>query len=193
MEENLIEKLIGAFMTLPSVGYKTAQRYAYYILAEDEERAKYLASVITDVRSKVKFCEVCGGFSTADKCEICSSRDSRILCVVKDAKDISTMERVKGLNCLYHVLHGTISPLENRGPEDIRIKELLARVQDFDEIILATNPDIEGEATAMYIARLLKPFGVKVTRLAQGIAMGSDLEYADDVTLTKAIEERRDM
>ena len=193
MENNLIEKLIGAFMSLPGVGYKTAQRYAYHILAEDEEKARYLASSIIDVRSKVRFCEVCGGFATESKCDICSSRESRILCVVKDAKDVSTMERVKGLGCLYHVLHGTISPLENRGPEDIRIKELLARVPDFDEVILATNPDIEGEATAMYIARLLKPFGIKVTRLAQGIAMGSDLEYADDVTLTKAIEERREM
>lgn len=182
-------------MILPSVGYKTAQRYAYHILSSDYNSVENLSKTMLDAKDKIKFCSVCGGFTEKDVCDICSTRKSRILCVVKDPKDVSTMERVKGLDCVYHVLHGCISPLDNKGPEDIRLKELLQRVNtgDFDEVIVATNPDIEGEATAMYISRLLSPFSVKVTRLAQGISMGSDLEYADEVTLSKAVEARREI
>lgn len=195
MEENLIEKLIGAFMSLPGVGYKTAQRYAYSLLAKDTCDAKNLATAILEAKEKVHFCSVCGGFSVTDVCPNCLKDDSKIICVVKDPKDVATMEKVKNLNCAFHVLHGCISPMQNKGPNDIRIKELLSRINngDVEEVIVATNPDVEGEATAMYIAKILKPLGVKTTRLAQGISMGSDLEYADEVTLSKAIEARREI
>ena len=195
MEEKVIEKLIGAFMFLPGVGYKTAQRYAYKVLTGDEQEVKNLASCIIDAKEKVKFCKICGGFSTADICDKCKNRNSKIICVVEEPKDISSIERVKNFDCVYHVLHGCISPLNNKGPDDIRLKELLLRVNegDFEEVIIATNPSVEGEATAMYIAKLLKPLNIKVTRLAQGISMGSDLEYTDEVTLSKAIEARREI
>lgn len=195
MEENLIEKLIGAFMSLPGVGHKTAQRYTYSILTGDELVAKNLSSVILQAKENVHFCKICGGFAQGDVCSICKSRTSRILCVVKSPQDVNVIERVKNFDCNYHVLNGCISPLENKGPEDIRLKELLKRLSsgDFDEVIVATNPDVEGEATALYIAKILKPLDIKVTRLAQGIAMGSDLEYADELTLSRAIETRREM
>jgi len=195
MEENLIEKLIGAFMYLPGVGYKTAQRYAYQILNGDEAEAKNLASLIVETKSKVKLCKECGNFTTEDICDICKNRKSKIICVVKEPKDVNCIEKVKNFDCVYHVLHGCISPLDNKGPNDIRLKELLQRLNqdDYTEVIVATNPDVQGEATAMYIAKLLKPLGIKVTRLAQGISMGSELEYADEVTLSKAIEARREI
>ena len=195
MEEQVIEKLIGAFMCLPGVGRKTAQRYAYSILGGDYDVASNLAQCIMVATEQVKFCKVCGGFATEEVCSICKNRKSGIICVVKEPKDIASMEKVKNFDCVYHVLHGCISPLENKGPEDIRIKELLGRVNagGVDEVVVATNPDVEGEATAMYIARLLKPLGIKVTRIAQGISMGSDLEYADEVTLSRAIEARREL
>ena len=187
-----IERLIGCFMMLPGVGYKTAQRYAYSVLNNPEQEVKDFSKALIDVKEKVKFCTVCGNFTQDDVCEICRDRKSDIICVVKEPKDVVSMEKVRNLNCLYHVLHGCISPLEGKGPDDIRIKELLQRVSkdDVKEVIMATNPDVEGEATALYIAKLLKPLGIKVTRLAQGISMGSDLEYADEVTLTRAIESR---
>jgi len=195
MEENLIEKLIGAFMCLPGVGYKTAQRYTYQILSQDETSARHLAESILEAKARVKFCKICGAFAVGDICNICSTRQSKIICVVKEPKDVSVMEKVKNFDCVYHVLHGCISPLNNKGPEDIHIKELLDRLKtgDYQEVIVATNPDVEGEATAMYIARLLKPLDIKVTRLAQGISMGSDLEFADEITLSKAIEARREI
>lgn len=195
MENNLIEKLIGAFMCLPGVGYKTAQRYAYQILNCDEEQAKTLANLIIETKSKVKLCNECGNFTTEEVCDICKHRSSKIICVVKEPKDINCIEKVKNFDCVYHVLHGCISPLDNKGPDDIRIKELLVRLNtnDYSEVIVATNPDVQGEATAMYIAKLLKPLGLKVTRLAQGISMGSELEYADEITLSKAIEARREI
>ena len=195
MEDKIIEKLIGAFMFLPGVGYKTAQRYAYKVLLGDEKDVKNLASSIIEAKDKVRFCSVCGGFATSDVCDKCRTRDSSIICVVEEPKDIDYIERAKSFDCVYHVLHGTISPLNNRGPDDIRIKELLERLNEksFSEVIIATNPDVEGEATAMYIARLLKPIGIKVTRLAQGVSMGSDLEYTDEVTLSKALESRREI
>ena len=195
MEENLIERLVGAFMYLPGVGYKTAQRYAYQILNGSEDEAKNLASLIVETKAKVKLCEECGNFTTEEVCDICQHRKSKIICVVKEPKDVGCIEKVKNFDCVYHVLHGCISPLDNKGPNDIRLKELLQRLSSnsFEEVIVATNPDVQGEATAMYIAKLLKPLGIKVTRLAQGISMGSELEYADEVTLSKAIEARREI
>lgn len=195
MQEQSIERLIEQFRTLPGVGYKTAQRYAYSIIEGSKSRADAFVDAIKDVKENVGFCEVCGNFTNEKVCPICKHRNRKIICVVKDPKDIISMERVKSYNGVYHVLFGTISPLENRGPEDIKIRELLARVQQdgVEEVIMATNPDVEGDATAMYIAKILKPLGVKVTRLAQGVAMGSDIEYADEVTLERALEARRSL
>lgn len=190
-----IARLIGCFMSLPGVGYKTAQRYAYAVLKLDKQECNNFAKAIIDVKDNVKFCSICGNFTEDDICDICKTRTSDTICVVKEAKDILALEKVRGLKCVYHVLQGCISPLEGKGPDDIKIKELLARINkgDVKEVILATNPDVEGEATAIYISRLLKPMGIKTTRLAQGISMGSDLEYADEVTLTKAIESRTEI
>lgn len=195
MQDDVIEKLIEQFRTLPGVGYKTAQRYAFSIIEGKEERAKKFADAIVEAKQKIGFCKICGNFTDKEICPICQSRNRKIICVVKEPKDVIAMEKVKNYNGVYHVLFGTISPLEHRGPNDIRIKELLKRIQDdnVEEVIMATNPDVEGDATAMYIAKILKPLGVKVTRIAQGISMGSDLEYADEVTLAKALEARRDM
>lgn len=193
MQEDLIEKLIEQFRTLPGVGYKTAQRYAFSIIEGKEERAKKFANAIIEAKEKIGFCKECGNFTDKEICSICQSRNRKIICVVTEPKDIISMEKVKSYNGVYHVLFGTISPLEHRGPNDIKIRELLKRVQEenVEEVIMATNPDVEGDATAMYIAKLLKPLGIKVTRLAQGVAMGSDLEYADEVTLSKALEDRK--
>ena len=187
-----LEKLINSFRTLPGVGYKTAQRYAYSILNGTEENAAQFAQNLTDAKQKIKFCTECGNFSETEVCDSCIKKNTDIICVVKEPKDVVAMEKVKTFEGVFHVLHGTISPLENRGPNDIRIKELLARVQKYNtkEVIMATNPDVEGDATAMYISRLLEPLGVKVTRLAQGVSMGSELEFADEVTLTRALESR---
>ncbi len=187
-----LEKLINSFRSLPGVGYKTAQRYAYSILNSDNEVAKQFAQNILDAKSKIKFCEECGNFSETDVCENCLKKSKDVICVVKEPKDVVAMEKVKNFDGVFHVLHGTISPLEGKGPNDIRIKELLARIQKYDtkEVIMATNPDVEGDATAMYISKILTPLGVKVTRLAQGVSMGSELEFADEVTLTRAMESR---
>lgn len=195
MQDDVIEKLIEQFRTLPGVGYKTAQRYAFSIIEGKGERAKRFADAIIEAKEKIGFCKICGNFTDKEICPICQSRDRKIICVVKEPKDILAMEKVKTYNGVYHVLFGTISPLEHRGPNDIKIKELLQRVsQDkVQEVIMATNPDVEGDATAMYIAKLLRPLGVRVTRIAQGIAMGSDLEFADEFTLAKALEGRRDI
>lgn len=193
MQEEKIERLIEMFRTLPGVGYKNAQRYAYSIIEGNSERAKNFCDAITDAKNSIGFCKVCGNFTDKEVCNICERRDHKTICVVKEPKDIISMEKVKNYNGVYHVLFGTISPLNNKGPDDIHIRELLARVQkeNVQEVIMATNPDVEGDATAMYIAKILKPLGVKVTRLAQGVAMGSDLEYADEVTLSRALEGRR--
>ena len=187
-----LEKLINSFRTLPGVGYKTAQRYAYSILNRTTEEAVDFAQSIKNAKEKVKFCTECGNFSETEVCETCLKKNKEIICVVKEPKDVVAMEKVKNFEGVYHVLHGTISPLENKGPNDIRIKELLSRVTKYGtkEVIMATNPDVEGDATAMYIAKLLAPLGVKVTRLAQGVSMGSELEFADEVTLTRALESR---
>ena len=195
MFDEPIEKLIEYFRQLPGVGKKTAQRYAFYIIENSKEKAENFANAIKEVKDKVKLCTVCGNFSTTDICPICQKRNRKVVCVVQEPKDIISMEKVKSFDGVYHVLFGTISPLENRGPNDIKIKELLARVSKdgVEEVIMATNPDVEGDATAMYISKLLKPLGVKVTRLAQGIAMGSDIEFADEVTLERALEQRKEI
>ena len=158
-----------------------------------DEDAKSFAEAITDVKEKVKFCSVCGNLTDKDVCDICASRSHDVICVVAEPKDVLALERVAGRTFVYHVLGGTLSPLDGRGPEKLRIKQLLGRLDGVKEVIMATNPDVEGEATAMYIARLLRPLGVKVTRLAQGISMGSEIEYADEVTLTRALESRTEI
>ena len=195
MQEDVIEKLIEQFRTLPGVGYKTAQRYAFSIIEGKSQRAEQFAAAIKEAKEKIGFCKICGNFTDQEVCNICKNRNRKVVCVVKEPKDILSMEKVKSYNGVYHVLFGTISPLEHRGPNDIKIKELLSRVQEdkVEEVIMATNPDVEGDATAMYIAKILKPLGVRVTRLAQGVSMGSDLEYADELTLSKALEARRDI
>ena len=195
MFDEPIERLVEYFRSLPGVGKKTAQRYAFYILENNKEKAQNFAQAILDVKEKVTLCRECGNYSSTEVCPICKKRNQKLICVVQEPKDILSMEKVKNFEGVYHVLFGTINPLENKGPNDIRIKELLARVQknDVQEVIMATNPDVEGEATAMYIAKVLKPLGVKVTRLAQGISMGSDIEFADEITLEKALRQRQEI
>jgi recombination protein RecR len=188
-----MERLIYSFTKLPGVGRKTAERYAYKVLEMSEDDVSAFASNLVDAKTNVKYCEKCGNFTENQICDICKTRDSKIICVVKEPKDIIAIEKSKNPKFLYHVLHGTINPMENKGPNDIRIKELVERLDGVEEIILATNPDVEGEVTANYIAKLVKTFGIKATRLATGIQMGSDLQYADEVTLTKAIEDRKEI
>lgn len=187
-----IGRLINEFSKLPGVGKKTAQRYAYRIINMTEAEAKEFAEAVVDCKRKVRYCKVCGNFAEEDTCAICKQRQATSICVVKEPKDVIAMEKLHEFKGVYHVLHGVISPMDGVGPNDIRIKELLARVNpDVKEVIMATNPDVEGEATAMYIARLLKPLGVNVTRLAHGIPVGGELEYTDEVTLSRAFSERK--
>lgn len=188
--------LVDELAKLPGIGPKSAQRLAFYLLKASSEEAKRLAIAITEVKEKVRFCTDCFNVSVNERCDICTDpqRDRSIICVVEEARDIVALERTGGFHGLYHVLQGAISPIDGVGPEDIRVKELLARLEGgVAEILIATNPNIEGEATAMYIARLTKPLGVKVTRIASGLPVGGDLEYADEVTLGKALEGRREM
>lgn len=192
-----IAKLIDELSKLPGVGNKTAQRLAFHILNMPAEEVEQLSSSITSAKRNIKYCRVCCNITDSEVCNICSNtkRDSGLICVVEDPKDVVAMEKTREYKGLYHVLNGAISPMEGIGPEEIRIKELLKRIaeNDIKEIILATNPNIEGEATAMYISRLLKPVGIKVTRIAHGVPVGGDLEYADEVTLMKALEGRREI
>lgn len=190
-----IGRLINEFTKLPGVGAKTAQRYAYKVVNMTEEEAKNFAESILDAKRKVHYCKICGNFSEGEICEICKNRTAETICVVKEPKDCVAIEKLAEFNGVYHVLHGTISPLNGVGPSDIRIRELLERIKagGVKEIILATNPDVEGEATAMYISGLIKPLGIKVTRLASGISIGTDLEYADEVTLARAFVDRKTM
>ena len=192
-----MERLTEQFARLPGIGGKTAQRLAFYMLSLPQEEAEAFANAILDAKRTVRLCPVCQNLTDQDVCDICSDpeRDHAKICVVAEPKDVLAMERAREYNGVYHVLHGVISPLNHVGPDDIRIRELLARLKDHTvkEVILATNPDIEGEATASYIARLLKPMGVLVTRIAHGVPVGSDLEYADEITLSKAMEGRREM
>ncbi len=187
-----IGRLINQFSKLPGVGKKTAQRYAYKVIGMTEAEAKEFAESILNCKRRVKYCKTCGNFTEEDECEICKRRQKNIICVVKEPKDVIAMEKLHEFKGVYHVLHGVISPMDGVGPNDIRIKELLARIDGtVQEVILATNPNVEGEATAMYIARLLKPLDVNVTRLAHGIPIGGELEYTDEVTLSRALSERK--
>lgn len=192
-----LSNLIGELSKLPGIGGKTAQRLAFHILSQGDKDAFALAEAILDAKKNMKYCSVCGNLTDVDPCSICSdpSRDQSVICVVESPRDVSAMERIKEFQGLYHVLHGAISPMDGIGPEDINLKQLIIRLQQNDimEVILATNPNIEGEATAMYTARLIKPSGIKVTRIAHGVPVGGDLEYADEVTLSKAMEGRREL
>ena len=187
-----IGKLINEFSKLPGVGKKTAQRYAYKIIDMDEEEVREFIDAIVGVKKKVRYCRVCGNFSEEEVCGVCKTRDPSVICVVKEPKDVAAIEKLHEFKGVYHVLHGVIDPLAGIGPNDIRIKELLARIQsgDVKEVIIATNPDVSGDATAMYLAKLIKPLEITVTRLAHGIPVGSEIEYTDDVTLTRAFVER---
>ena len=192
-----LAKLINELSKLPGIGSKSAQRLAFHILALEAREAEQLADSIIFAKREMKYCSVCGNLTDEDPCAICSdsSRREDIICVVESPRDVMAMERIKEYNGLYHVLHGVISPMEGIGPEDINLKSLIQRLQanDVKELIIATNPNIEGEATAMYTARLIKPAGIKVTRIAHGIPVGGDLEYADEVTLLKSLEGRREL
>jgi len=192
-----VAKLIEEFEKLPGIGHKTAQRLAFHVLNLPLERVENLASAIREAKLNTRYCSVCSNLTQTDPCSICSnpSRDHGVICVVEDPRDVVAMEKIREYKGLYHVLQGVISPMEGIGPEDIRIKELLARIREGNirEVILATNPDVEGEATAMYISKLLKPIGIKTTRIAHGIPVGGDLEYIDEVTLSKALEGRREL
>jgi recombination protein RecR len=192
-----IAKLIDSFSRLPGIGPKTAARLAFHVLRMKEEDTIDFAKALVNVKRKLTYCSVCCNITDTDPCRICSdkTRDHSVICVVQEAKDLVAMERTREFTGQYHVLHGAISPMDGVGPEDIRIAELLQRLSDerVQELILATNPNIEGEATAMYLSRLVKPFGIKVTRIAHGLPVGGDLEYADEVTLSKALEGRREL
>lgn len=190
-----IGKLINQFTKLPGVGTKTAQRYAYKIINMPEDEVRAFAESLISAKTDVHYCKVCGNFTEGEVCDICKNRKTDVICVVKEPKDVSVMEKAGEFQGVYHVLHGTINPIEGIGPNDIRIKELLQRITtgEVKEVIMATNPDVEGEATAMYIAKLIKPFGIKVTRIAHGIAVGTDIEYADVGSLTRALIDRREI
>lgn len=192
-----ISRLIEQFMKLPSIGPKTATRLAFHVLQMEEQSVKDFAVALADVKSKLTECTVCCNITDQSPCRICAdnARDDSIVCVVQEAKDVAAMERTHEFQGKYHVLHGAISPMEGIGPNEIRIRELVQRIADADvqEVILATNPNVEGEATAMYISRLLKPFSISISRLAHGLPVGGDLEYADEVTLAKALEGRRSL
>ena len=192
-----IEKLIESFERLPSIGHKTAARLAFYILNSSEEVTNEFISSIINAKKNLKYCSKCFNISDTDPCTICANpkRDNTFICVVEDVRDIIAMEKTHEFKGTYHVLHGSISPMNGIGPDDIKIKELLARLIDGEvkEILIATNPRVEGEATAMYLSKLIKPLGIKVTRIAHGIPVGGDLEYTDEITLTKALEGTREI
>lgn len=189
-----IENLIRQLSKLPGIGQKTAQRLAFHIINMEDEDAKALSSSILEAKDKIQFCSICQNIADSNPCEICSSteRSGEVICVVESPREVIAMEKSKEFNGKYHVLHGTISPSNSITPDMLKIRELVERLasDDIKEVILATNPTIDGEATAMYIARLLKPFGIKITRIARGLPMGADIEYADEVTITKALENR---
>lgn len=197
MYEGPIQDLIDELSRLPGVGPKSAQRLAFHLVKAQAEDANRLADAIRRAKERIAFCRECGNVAEGDRCRICSdaSRDMTVLCVVEEPKDVATIEKASVMRGRYHVLGGAISPLDGVGPDDLRVQELLDRVErdGIREVILATNPNLEGNATAMYIAAVLKPLGVHVTRLASGLPVGGDLEYADEVTLSQALEGRRDM
>lgn len=186
-----LDRLAAQFTKLPGVGAKTAKRFAYKVINMTESEAEEFAAAILETKKTVHFCSVCGAYTDKEICDICATRDKSVICVVKEPKDVDALEKIKDFKGVYHVLHGTLNPLAGIGPDDIRIKELLARLDGVKEVIMATNPDVEGEATAVYIARLIKPMGIKVTKIASGISIGSDIEYADEVTLSRALQDRK--
>ncbi|MBF1052874.1 MAG: recombination protein RecR [Peptostreptococcus sp.] len=192
-----IDRLINEFSKLPGIGRKTAQRLAFHVINMDIKDVAGLSKALVDVKNEIKYCSVCCNISDSEVCPICanSHRDPSTICVVEDPRDVAAMERTKDYSGRYHVLNGVISPMDGIGPDMLNIKELISRLGDgsVKEIIMATNPTIEGEATAMYISRLVKPMGIKVTRIAHGLPVGGDLEYADDVTISKALEGRREI
>jgi recombination protein RecR len=192
-----VARLIEELHRLPGVGPKSAQRLAYHLLRTSREEAQGLADAILEVKEKIRLCSVCQNTTDTDPCLICAdtARDRSLVCVVEEPLDILALERTRGFHGLYHVLHGSISPMEGVGPEQLKLRELLERLRDGSvrEVIMATNPNLEGEATSMYVSRLLQPLGVRVTRLARGLPMGGDLEYADDLTLARALENRQDL
>lgn len=199
MDGNVVplEELVNQFARLPGIGRKTARRLAYSIIEQPEERAKQFADALINAKEKIRFCSVCQNFTDKQVCHICSDekRDRSTVCVVEDPRDVAAFERTREYKGLYHVLHGVISPLDNIGPDKLKIKELIARLStgEIKEIIMATNPTVEGEATSGYISKLIKPFGIKVSRLAYGIPVGADLEYADEYTLARALEGRNEI
>ena len=188
-----IARLINKFSTLPGVGAKTAQRYAYKVISMTDDEVSDFIAAISEAKKKVHYCRECGNFTDEDVCSVCRTRSKEIICVVKEPKDVLAFEKADRFEGVYHVLHG--NPIEGVGPNDIRIKELLQRLSDgvTKEVIMATNPDVEGEATAMYIAKLIKPLGIKVTRIAHGVAVGQDIEYADVGSLSRALSDRREL
>ena len=193
-----IEKLIESFAKLPSIGNKTAARLAFHMLNASEEETQEFINSILNAKKNLKYCSTCYNISDTDPCPICGNikRDHSSICVLEDVRDVIAMEKTHEFKGVYHVLHGSISPMNGIGPEDIKIKELLNRLageQKIKEVIIATNPRVEGEATAMYLSKLIKPFGIKVTRIAHGVPVGGDIEYADEITLTKALEGRREI
>ncbi len=191
-----LERLVEQFERLPGIGHKTAQRLAYYVLQMPKDQAEGFSASILEARDKVQYCSVCKNFSDGEICSICADerREHSVICVVEDPQDVFALERTHEFTAVYHVLHGTISPVHDIGPEDLYIKELVQRLGDgqVKEVIMATNPTVEGELTAMYVSKLIKPLGIKVTRLAYGIPVGGDLEYADEVTLSRALEGRNE-
>ena len=192
-----LTRFIDELSSLPGIGGKSAQRLAFHILSMEEEDVDGLVEAIRNAKKTMRYCSVCGNLTDTDPCSICAdpARDARSICVVETPRDVAAMERIREYRGRYHVLHGCISPVDGIGPEDINLRSLLQRLQteETDEVIMATNPNIEGEATAMYIARLLKPAGLKVSRIAHGLPVGSDLEYADEVTLSKSLENRKEL
>ena len=192
-----LERLVEQFERLPGIGHKTAQRLAYYVLQMPKDQAEIFSTSILEARDKIQYCSICKNLSDSEICPICSdqSRDHSVICVVEDPRDVFALERTHEFNAVYHVLHGTISPVHDIGPDDLYIKDLIKRLGNSNgvkEVIMATNPTVEGELTAMYISKLIKPLGIKVTRLAYGIPVGGDLEYADEVTLSRALEGRNE-
>ena len=192
-QSDSIDKLVEQFTKLPGVGKKSALRYAYSVIDMSEDDANSFAFAILDVKKKVHFCRLCGNYTDGDVCEICSTRSSRVICVVTEPKDVAAIEKIQEFRGVYHVLHGLLSPLKGVGPDDLRIKELLARLDGVEEVIVATNPTVEGDATALYLSRLIKPLGIKVTRIARGIPAGSEIEYSDEATLSHALAERKEL
>ncbi len=190
-----LEELINQFERMPGIGKKSAQRMAFYVLDMDKEDAKKFANAISNAHESIHQCQICCNLTEDEVCSICrnEARDKSLVCVVEDPRDVIAIERTHEFSGTYHVLHGAISPMSGVGPDQLTIKQLLARLDGVSEVIMATNPTVEGEATAMYISRLLKPLGIRVTRLAYGVPVGADLEYADEVTLTRAMEGRREI